>query len=142
MKMLHQVFGMIWVRGDVGHYGETPEMFHRDFGRRMPTLPEGIDQRIYEPGVRHTFQRGTDVMPDVEAALSWGEGDEILAKLDDLLAKKAMREKDNQEAVLAEARRKMEEENARIMAENQRRIDADLAEANAKLEELRKKKKR
>src|SRR5215510_3382011 len=93
MKMLHQtVDGTIWVRSNAGHYGETPDIFERDHGKKLPPLPAGITERIYEPGVRHALYKGNDTVDG--GPMPWPPGDEAIAKTDQLLAKKKKREED------------------------------------------------
>lgn len=92
MPQVHQVHRMIWIRHDDdpmgNHYGEIAENFLADYGKEMPELPEGIDQRVYEPGVRHALMRGPDVIPGMEefAPMPWPEGDEMLAACERLRA--------------------------------------------------------
>jgi hypothetical protein len=107
MKMLHQhPDGTIWVRADGDHYGETPEVFAQDYGKEFPKLPQGITERIYEPGVRHALLCGTDVVDG--GPLPWPEGDQVIAKSDLLISKHKQRAQ--------EARDKAENELNRITA--------------------------
>jgi hypothetical protein len=78
MKMLHQ-FGdnMIAVRTDAVTYLDTADNFARDFGKSLSAMPEGIDERIYEPGKRHALMREHDVVDGGER--EWLEGDRIIA---------------------------------------------------------------
>lgn len=109
MRMLHQhPDGLIFVRTDEGHYGETPANFQTDYGKNLPALPPGITERIYEPGKRHALVRGSDVVDG--GPLQWPEGDAVLAKAKDLLARKKARD----EEVLKAAKKKVEDEIAEL----------------------------
>jgi hypothetical protein len=108
MKMLHQMSdGMVWVRGDAGHYGELLNLFEADYGKKLPSLPEGITERIYEPGVRHALNRGNDTVDG--GPIVWSEGDAVIAKLTDLLAKQKKREDDKKAEQQAITDRQMAE---------------------------------
>lgn len=94
MRMLHQhPEGMVYVRTDESTYGDTPENFARDYGAKAPPLPEGMTERIYEPGKRHALICDHDVVDG--GPMPWPEGDKILAKLGRLLAAKAAREQED-----------------------------------------------
>jgi|SRR5215469_4102263 len=109
MQQVHQVTDMIWVRTPDGrHYGETPENFERDYGEPMPMMPYGITSIEYEPGIRHTFKKGNDVVGG--GPMPWLLGDEILQSADRLHANKEARDLAAKEAL--EAKLKAETEAA------------------------------
>jgi hypothetical protein len=114
MKMLHQTAeGMVWVRTDEGHYGEPADVFEIDHGKKLPPLPPGITERVYQPGVRHALVRGTDVVDG--GPRDWREGDEIIAKNAELLAKKQKRKDDKDAEDKARMERDIEKMRAEMM---------------------------
>lgn len=122
MKMLHQHSdGTIWVRGNEGHYGEKPEVFEKDHGKKLPALPPGITERIYEPGVRHALNRGNNTVDG--GPMPWPEGDAVIAKLNTLLQRQVAREEEAKQAI----ERKREE----TQKENERKLE-ELRRGNTK----------
>lgn len=110
MPMLHQhPEGLIFVRTHAGTYGDTRDNFRADYGHDLPALPKGITERIYEPGVRHALVANNSVVDG--GPMPWSEGDAVLARFADLIAKKTAREPQitvPSEAELAERQRKMD----------------------------------
>ena len=93
MKQLHQhPDGKIFVRADGQVYVDTPAYFTSDFGITLPPLPAGIDERIYDQGVRHTLAgtniHGAHVTGDV---MPWPLGDQAIAVIAAALAKQTAR---------------------------------------------------
>jgi hypothetical protein len=74
--------GLVFVRVQEVTYVDTPENLALDFGEALPPLPEGADDRIYAPGVRHALMHsergfvGGGPMP-------WDVGDRLIAKVAD-----------------------------------------------------------
>jgi hypothetical protein len=131
MPMLHQhPEGLVFVRTEHGHYGETRKNFEADHGAVLPPLPEGITERIYEPGKRHALVRGTDVVDG--GPMPWPEGDAIIAKGKDLLA----RQQDRADAVIAAARKKLEDEAKAKLEEAKAAQEAAKAKAIAAFEQM------
>lgn len=76
--------GLIFVRGDEETYVDTVENFIADFGQPLPELPPGLNERYYEPGIRHFCTNGLDAFP--QEGLSWPYGNLALSSLPALLA--------------------------------------------------------
>jgi len=92
MRMVHQISdGTIWLRTDQGNYGGTPEEIKAECGKELPPLPEGITERVYEPGIRHALSANNSVVDG--GPMPWPEGDDMLASYSELAAKRAKREK-------------------------------------------------
>jgi hypothetical protein len=78
--------GHIYVRTPHGIYQASAAEFEADVGQPFPPLPEGAEERIYTQGVRHAVMATGpgmlhgDVMP-------WPYGDDLINRIDDLLAK-------------------------------------------------------
>jgi|SRR5215469_1301001 len=107
MQQVHQMVDMIWVRTPDGrHYGETLENFERDYGEPMPAMPYGITSIEYEPGIRHTFKKGNDVVDG--GPMPWPFGDEILRSADRLHANKEARDLAVKEALDAKIKAEIE----------------------------------
>jgi hypothetical protein len=104
--MVRQNPTYIQVHGEHGDYGETPDNLWMDFGRKIPDLPEGVEERVYEPGVRHVFRRGAEV---VEQALVWEEGDQMIAKGAEMLANRQARDQAQWDTLEAQRAQKMAE---------------------------------
>lgn len=81
---------VVYVRTDQGVYADTPENLAVDFGAALPSLPEGADDRIYTQGVRHAIMGGGSVVEG--GPMPWPLGDQLIASITDLLAKKSLRE--------------------------------------------------
>lgn len=79
--MVHQhPDGFVYVRRDGKTlYGDTTENFLDDFKIDLPALPDGADERIYEPGRRHAIQNGDTIVEG--GPLQWLVGDTITANL-------------------------------------------------------------
>lgn len=84
----HHPDGLIYVRTDAGIYCDSVENFALDLGQPYPGLPEGFDERYYEPGVKHCLSTRTSAVPQ---ELSWPEGDAYIAAYDSLVAAKNLR---------------------------------------------------
>jgi len=116
MPLVQQFADRISLHSDRGHYVATQEDFRRHYGRDLPPLPEGIDQRGYEPGVRHALAANNSVLDG--GPMPWPEGDAVLAQIDELIKKQL----DDAEAELAAKKQKVEDE-----IEAQRKAFADKA---------------
>ncbi|PWT92084.1 MAG: hypothetical protein C5B54_04115 [Acidobacteria bacterium] len=128
MRMVHQIGDEIWVRDNDQHYGESLKIFSLDYGRAAPSLPKGITQRIYEPGIRHALQSGNVVIAG--GPLPWPEGDAILQKVDKLFTAKRAREL----RAVAAARKKAQDEVDAINAKNREEYKKALSDAKARWE--------
>ena len=90
MKQLHQhPDGVIVIRTDNGIYQDTPENFALDSGVELPPLPPGVDERIYEPDVRHALMDRVSVLDG--GPMPWPMGDEIIAQAQEILARQRVR---------------------------------------------------
>jgi hypothetical protein len=107
-----------------GHYNETMEEFEADFGVALPALPDGITHRLYEPGVRHALQQGTNVVDG--GLMPWPPGDDALDRADEIIAIK------REEAVAAEA-----EARAKVKADAEAEMKAGTEKMNADMEVFR-----
>ena len=83
--------GIIFVRGDLQVYQDTPENFEADYGQPPPPLPDGMTERFYEPGVRHFFYNGHNALP---VKMRW-LGDNVIASLFALLEVQSARNSAN-----------------------------------------------
>lgn len=91
MRMFHQhPDGLVYVRTDAGTYGDTRENFRADYGKDLPPLPSGVTERIYEPGKRHALVANSSVVDG--GPMPWQQGDDVIARWSDLMAKKTARE--------------------------------------------------
>jgi hypothetical protein len=92
-RQLHQhPEGHVIVRTEEGTYLASRQQFAEDSPDPLPLLPEGITERIYEPGVRHALMRGNDVVDG--GPMPWPEGDKVLASAGPLKAKAEKRRSD------------------------------------------------
>lgn len=89
MAQIHQRSdATIYIVGDNGKsYLATNQEYTADSGLPAPALPQGVTERIYEPGVRHPFLIGNNVVDG--GPMPWPDGDDILARIDYLLAQRA-----------------------------------------------------
>ena len=106
--------GFVCVTSDEATYAEKREQFEIDCKDRLPPLPPGATERIYEPGVRHAIIRGHDVIDGGE--MPWPLGDKIIGQARPL-------------AQLMEMRRQ----------EREKELEVDVAKRNAELLERREK---
>lgn len=85
-------------------YRDSDHNFAEDSGLQVPALPEGIDERVYEPGVRHALLANNNVMDG--GPMPWEEGDHIIARALALLdAQKARRKRETDAEMEANAAR-------------------------------------
>ena len=56
----------------------------------MPSLPEGITERVYEPDMRHALSANGSVIDG--GPMPWPEGDALLERYPELMAKKQARD--------------------------------------------------
>ena len=82
--------GFLYVRTPTVTYGDTIENFEKDFGIKVPSLPEGVDDRVYAPGVRHALM-STEIGLVAGGPMPWELGDEIIATLERGLAAQSVR---------------------------------------------------
>ena len=82
--------GFMYVRTPTATYADTIANFEEDFGVKVPPLPEGVDDRIYAPGVRHALM-STEVGLVDGGPMPWEFGDAVIAALDAGLAKQTVR---------------------------------------------------
>jgi hypothetical protein len=73
MRMFQQLDDRIWVRTDTVTWADTVANFDLDFGEPPPPLPQGINIRVYEPGIRHALQKDNDVVGG--GPMPWPDGD-------------------------------------------------------------------
>lgn len=109
-----------------GHYIGTIAEFEADFGSALPALPEGITHRLYEPGVRHALQQGSNVVDG--GPMPWPPGDDALDRADEVIAIK----RDKEAAAEAEAKAKFKAE-AEAAAAAETSAIAEKMEADAKV---------
>jgi hypothetical protein len=75
---------LVYVRTDAGTYVDNWQNFETDFGRPLEELPEGVFERIYEPGIRHALNGRSGTVAGGERV--WAYGDDAIAAIRDLLA--------------------------------------------------------
>lgn len=92
MAQLHQQKnGIVWIRDDGKNYSDTLENFALDFGEPLPPLPQGVIDRLYDPGIRHPLHGAEGVLDG--GPMPWPFGDRAIAAIDRLLqSQKARRE--------------------------------------------------
>lgn len=120
MPAFHQLRdGSVRVATAIDTYNMSAEDFEKRFNVTIPSLPEGFDERLYEPGVRHPLAKDCSVLDG--GPMPWEFGDNIIARADAVVAdwrkreEKAAQEKAAQDA--QEAQERYDEEVARQMAE-------------------------
>src|SRR5262245_9610371 len=142
-RRLHQRPDGVMIETDAGSYRADLAVFKREHGEEFPPLPEGMTERLYEPGVVHALKQGTSVMDG--GPLHWPEGDAILAETGKLLTRQDTRQhydgvfarmttEQAQAQEIDEAKRKHEAQQAEIdrqAADNNAKFDAQQAEAAA-----------
>jgi hypothetical protein len=127
MQLLQQYYHGIGVYTDTVNYSETIANFREDYGP-PPAMPQGIDQRVYEPDVRHAYNKGHDTVAG--GPLSWPEGDAIIAAVEQLAAKKKVRE----DAVLEQQHKEFRAKEEAQLKKAQGETAENLKTANANLE--------
>lgn len=80
--------GLIYVRGDLAIYCDTPDNFTADYGAPAPALPDGERERIYTQGDRHVI---CGKYGDTALEMPWPEGDAIIAACATLVDRAAAR---------------------------------------------------
>ena len=115
MLMVHQLLDQISLRTEADHYAGTLEEFERHYGQPLPPLPDGITERVYEPGKRHALSADNSVRDG--GPMPWPEGDEALTHTAEMCAMK----RDEEAAALEEAKAGIQqtEERAAAMLRNQ-----------------------
>ena len=71
-------------------YYDTRANFQLDNGAPAPALPAGMDQQVYEKGVRHAYNKNNSTVGG--GPLPWPAGDTIIGNCSALLTAKAARE--------------------------------------------------
>jgi len=90
----HNPDGLVYIRADNINifYGDTLENFELDFGQPFPPLPEGIAQRGYYQGKRHSLLDANNNVID-GGPMPWPEGDYLITQMDaGIAAQKTRRE--------------------------------------------------
>jgi hypothetical protein len=87
---LLQAASIIRVQSGSSVYVDTPDNFAADYGQAAPSLPEGIGERLYEPGVRHPLSTSGDVLAGGD--MPWTFGDDVIADLSNIIVAKSVRE--------------------------------------------------
>jgi hypothetical protein len=90
MRQVHQFNATVGVIVDDKIYRDVDVNFIHDYGKPMPKLPDGINERLYEPEVRHALIAYGDVKDG--GPQPWPEGDALLSRIDALLDAKQRRE--------------------------------------------------
>lgn len=104
----HRPDGLLSIRDQNGKsVFMTTDEYRVATGVTISPLPSGIDQRLYEPGIRHALLRGHDVIDG--GPMPWPEGDDMIA----LAA-----------ALAAEIEIKAAAERERVEQENEKRLAA------------------
>jgi hypothetical protein len=108
-KFIEHPDGEIIVVSDDGVYIDTRVNFEKDFQRSVPLKPveaTEANEHIYEPGIRHCYQR----VPNLIAGgpLHWNQGDDIIAAVKILLERQAMRRQAIEDERLKEEVRRRE----------------------------------
>jgi hypothetical protein len=80
-------------------YRDSGSNFAIDSGLQVPALPAGIDERLYEPGVRHALIAGNDVVAG--GPMPWEPGDQIIERVSALLDAQNTRRKREIDELLA-----------------------------------------
>jgi hypothetical protein len=96
MKMFYQRADIVQVLDETERYIETPDNFRADYGKDLPTLPEGAIDRMYVPGQKHALHDAVgDIMPNDPQACprEYPEGDAIIASIYTLQRARIAREK-------------------------------------------------
>jgi hypothetical protein len=88
--LVHNRDGFVSLSSGDARYADDLANFKVDYGRDFPGLPQGIDERVYQPGVCHALKRDCSVIDG--GPMPWSQGDAILAKVRELAAGKAARE--------------------------------------------------
>lgn len=151
IKQVHQhPDGHHIVRVDDKVYIDTAENFKDDFGVQLPTMPIGIDERIYHQGVRHALMTKNSVVDG--GPMPWPFGDNLFNKINSALNKQKKREDDdfgartkqvNDEAKEMEKEakhrlKKQDEDNEIIQAQVQAQLEARNNDVRNKVNEDRK----
>jgi hypothetical protein len=129
--------GTISVRVDDKIYSDTEKNFKKDFGSGFPKLPPGVDERLYEQGVRHALTAKNSVVDG--GPVPWKTGDDYIGSLDDALASQQKRLDDDFKVAKkkvddeAEQHQKNAKDNVdRSNAENAIKVAKDTADREVK----------
>src|SRR5262245_42109820 len=129
MKLLRQSGEHISVLDGKHLYADSIENFRADHGSG-PALPEGIHERVYEPGKRHALSVENSVVRG--GPMPWPEGDVVIAAVAKLASIKRTRDqKESEESVARRAA--FEEEAAKAKAEAEAALKEQHDELNKKL---------
>jgi hypothetical protein len=82
--------GSINVRTERGNYSDTLANLRVDSRINVPALPKELTEQLYVVGVRHALIDGPDVVGG--GPMPWDIGDALIAKIDELLSKKKVRD--------------------------------------------------
>jgi hypothetical protein len=126
--------GTISVRVGNQVYSDTVQNFKKDFGGNFPQLPLGIDERLYEQGVRHPLSSQNSVVDG--GPMPWGVGDTVLGNLNDALDKKEQRLDKEVKRLKKQVDDDAEEERKKVK-EDADKHNADAIETEEKLREAR-----
>jgi hypothetical protein len=135
--LVHQYRGTMGVGTVDKMYRDTNANYELDAKQSAPELPKGVDERLYEPDVRHALIAKHHVVAG--GPMPWPEGDAIIKTMDGLLA--AQRER--QTASVEEARKRLNDEVEReferqkgVVAEQLRRGEEMRAKAVQRRQQL------
>lgn len=76
--------GTIRIMTSQATYDMSKADFEKAFDMAAPQLPQGINQRIYQPGVRHPLNKDDNTMDG--GPMPWPLGDAIIARADQVMA--------------------------------------------------------
>ena len=116
--------GTISVRVDNKFYCDTEKNFKKDFGSNLAKPPPGIEERLYEQGVRHALTVRNSVVDG--GPMPWSVGDAVIGKIDDALANRQQRLDDD----VKEAEKRVNDE----AEEHERKAKEKIEESDAVIE--------
>lgn len=81
----------VFVQGEDGReYLDTLNNFNLDYGQSLPMPPVGINERLYERGIRHALLTNNNVVDG--GPVIWPDGDAIISNIDNIIAAKKRRQ--------------------------------------------------
>ena len=138
--LVHQFKGTMGVGTGDKMYRDTDANYSLDAQQSAPELPEGIDERLYEPDVRHALIANHQVVDG--GPMPWPQGDAIIKMADSLIVTQRQRlsaaVEDQRKQINDGIDRELEQKKAQV--EDQHK--AALAELKTKQTEDRKAKAR